>query len=532
MSISLPRHRSRLSDPDAGQLPVIWTVSVSRLTGLLGDVIPEFDRRARIVPINLGFEEAVDVIGQRLRREHCDVVIAGGSNAAYLRSRLEVPLVPIQANGFDLMEALARARRIAPRIGLVTHATDVPTFGSFQNSFGLDIEHRRFVTREDARDCIADLRANGIEVIVGTGMAIDHAEQVGLPGVLLYSADSVRQAFEHALELTQTLARSGAPSPRRRAPARQRDTDHALLGDSAAMQQVRERIALYAPYDSTVLITGATGTGKELVARQLHAASGRRGRFVALNCGAISESLLEAELFGYNEGAFTGARRGGRVGLVEAAEGGTLFLDEIGELPLPLQTRLLRVLEEREVLRVGATEPTAVDVRVVAATLQTLETLVDAQRFRRDLYYRLAALRIALPTLHERHEDVPLLVAHFFRQLAGTDAPLSVEALARLREYPWPGNVRELRNMVDRLRIHWPPERGALSAATMLAWLPELDAAGRAGAAVPARAPPAAGADSLPTLLARFDGNRARLAAELGISRTTLWRRLREAGLG
>jgi propionate catabolism operon transcriptional regulator len=408
----------------------------------------------------------------------------------------------------------------------------VPTFGSFQNSFGLDIEHRRFVTREDARDCIADLRANGIEVIVGTGMAIDHAEQVGLPGVLLYSADSVRQAFEHALELTQTLARSGAPSPRRRAPARQRDTDHALLGDSAAMQQVRERIALYAPYDSTVLITGATGTGKELVARQLHAASGRRGRFVALNCGAISESLLEAELFGYNEGAFTGARRGGRVGLVEAAEGGTLFLDEIGELPLPLQTRLLRVLEEREVLRVGATEPTAVDVRVVAATLQTLETLVDAQRFRRDLYYRLAALRIALPTLHERHEDVPLLVAHFFRQLAGTDAPLSVEALARLREYPWPGNVRELRNMVDRLRIHWPPERGALSAATMLAWLPELDAAGRAGAAVPARAPPAAGADSLPTLLARFDGNRARLAAELGISRTTLWRRLREAGLG
>lgn len=537
MSISLPRHRSRLSDPEAGQLPVIWTVSVSRLTGLLGDVIPEFDRRARIVPINLGFEEAVDVIGQRLRREHCDVVIAGGSNAAYLRSRLEVPLVPIQANGFDLMEALARARRIAPRIGLVTHATDVPTFGSFQHSFGLDIEHRRFVTREDARDCIADLRANGIEVIVGTGMAIDHAEQVGLPGVLLYSADSVRQAFEHALELTQTLARSGASSLRRRAPAKRRDADHALLGDSAPMQQVRENIALYAPYDSTVLVTGATGTGKELVARQLHTASGRRGRFVALNCGAISESLLEAELFGYTEGAFTGARRGGRVGLVEAAEGGTLFLDEIGELPLPLQTRLLRVLEEREVLRVGATEPTPVDVRVVAATLQTLESLVDAQRFRRDLYYRLAALRIALPTLHDRREDVPLLVNHFFRQLAGTDSPLSPEALARLRDYAWPGNVRELRNMVDRLRIHWQQQPGALSLPQMLQWLPELHAVQRprvlpgAGAptALSAASPARPDAAALQQLLADCGGNREQACAQLGVSRTTLWRWLREA---
>ncbi|WP_313245289.1 propionate catabolism operon regulatory protein PrpR [Stenotrophomonas rhizophila] len=535
MSISLPRHRSRQPDPDAGSLPVIWTVSVSRLTGLLGDVIPEFDRRARIVPINLGFEEAVDVIGQRLRREHCDVVIAGGSNAAYLRSRLEVPLVPIQANGFDLMEALARARRIAPRIGLVTHATDVPTFGSFQHSFGLDIEHRRFVTREDARDCIADLRANGIEVIVGTGMAIDHAEQVGLPGVLLYSADSVRQAFEHALELTQTLARVGAPSPRRRLPARRRDADHALLGDSAAMQQVRDRIALYAPHDSTVLVTGATGTGKELVARQLHGSSGRRGRFVALNCGAISESLLEAELFGYTEGAFTGARRGGRVGLVEAADGGTLFLDEIGELPLPLQTRLLRVLEEREVLRVGATEPTPVDVRVVAATLQTLESLVDTQRFRRDLYYRLAALRIALPTLHERRDDVPLLLEHFFTLLAGTPSPLAAAALQRLCDYAWPGNVRELRNMVDRLRIHWPHGRGELSLAQMQAWLPELASAPTtplaAADAVPGGVAQRAGArpgnDTLQQLLDHHGGNREQVAQRLGVSRTTLWRWLR-----
>jgi propionate catabolism operon transcriptional regulator len=526
----LPRSPLRHADADPGR-PVIWTVSVSRLTGLLGDVIPEFDRRARIEQINLGFEEAVEVIGQRLRREHCDVVIAGGSNAAWLRGRLDLPLVPIQANGFDLMEALARARRIAPRIGLVTHASDVPVFSSFQQSFGLDIEHRRFVTREDARDCIADLRANGIEVIVGTGMAIDHAEAAGLQGVLLYSADSVRQAFEHALELTHTLARSGS----RRLPLRQRRGSRAgqgtaLLGDSGAMAEVRQHIALYAPHDSTVLVSGETGTGKELVARQLHAESGRRGRFVALNCGAISESLLESELFGYSDGAFTGARRGGRIGLVEASDGGTLFLDEIGELPLPLQTRLLRVLEEREVLRVGATEPTPVNLRVVAATLQSLEQRVQAGQFRRDLYYRLATLRIVLPPLRARRDDVALLVRHFFQQLRGIDAPLDDDAMALLSAAQWPGNVRELRNLVDRLRIHWQPAEGPIDASRLLSLAPEL----AQGTPTSPAAPLAAGRPSsvqLQELLATHRNDREGMAQALGISRTTLWRWLRAAGL-
>ncbi|KAB0535371.1 propionate catabolism operon regulatory protein PrpR [Xanthomonas cissicola] len=509
-------------------LPFIWTVSVSRLTGLLADVIPEFDQRARIEQINLGFAEAVEVIGQRLRRERCDALVAGGSNAAYLRSRLALPFAPIQATGFDLMEALARARRIAPRIGVVTHATDVPSFHAFQHSFDLEIEHRRFVTAEDARDCIADLRASGIQVIVGTGMAIDFAEQAGLPGVLLYSADSVRHALEQAITLgtapgTDRVAGRTATRRARRADA--------LLGDDSAMLHVRELVQLYAPHAGTVLISGETGTGKELVARQLHAGSRRRGRFVAINCGAISESLLEAELFGYSDGAFTGARRGGHTGLIETAQDGTLFLDEIGELPMPLQTRLLRVLEEREVLRVGATMPVAIDVRVVAASLQELQQLVEQGRFRRDLFYRLAALRIALPPLRDRHHDIALLLAHYFQQLGSIPSPLSPSALQRLQQHPWPGNVRELRNLVERLCIHWKAQaHDSLSLEQLERWAPELfDTPADNRGAPRERADLATSrlqltASAVRVALDRANGNRALAAQALGVSRTTLWR--------
>lgn len=517
-----------LPETAEASLPVIWTVSVSRLTGLLADVIPEFDQRARIEQINLGFAEAVEVVGHRLRRERCDALVAGGSNAAYLRSRLALPFAPIRATGFDLMEALARARRIGPRIGVVTHASDVPSFRAFQHSFDLDIEHRRFVTAEDARDCIADLRASGIQVIVGTGMAIDFAEQAGLPGVLLYSADSVRQALEQAIALgtaPSTDRAAGCSATRR---ARRAD---ALLGEDSAMLQVRELVQLYAPHTGTVLISGETGTGKELAARQLHAGSRRRGRFVAINCGAISESLLEAELFGYSDGAFTGARRGGHTGLIEAAQEGTLFLDEIGELPMPLQTRLLRVLEEREVLRVGATVPIAVDVRVIAASLQELQHLVEQGRFRRDLFYRLAALRIALPPLRNRHNDIALLLAHYFQQLGSIPSPLSAAALQCLQQHTWPGNVRELRNLVERLCIHWKAQpHDSLSLEQLERWAPELFDAQLGNRDIPHEQADLATsrlqltASAVRAALDRANGNRALAAQTLGVSRTTLWR--------
>ncbi|HLU26223.1 MAG TPA: sigma-54 dependent transcriptional regulator [Longimicrobiales bacterium] len=233
-----------------------------------------------------------------------------------------------------------------------------------------------------------------------------------------------------------------------------------IVGETEAMQEVLERVVQIAPVNATVLITGESGTGKELVARGIHALSNRRHRpFIAANVAALPETLLESELFGHEKGAFTGAIAQ-RKGLFELANRGTLFLDEIGELPLSTQTKLLRVLESREFMRVGGESPIQVDVRVIAATNQNLRHLVELGEFRRDLYYRLNVLHIELPPLRERAEDIPILVETFIRQAAREhDRPrvvVSPEAMAVLQAYPWPGNIRELKNLVESMVILAP----------------------------------------------------------------------------
>jgi DNA-binding NtrC family response regulator len=225
-----------------------------------------------------------------------------------------------------------------------------------------------------------------------------------------------------------------------------------LLGHSDAMRQVFAILERVSDSDCTVLLEGESGTGKELAARALHEASSRRGElFVAVDCGALPPSLIESELFGHVKGAFTGAA-GDRPGLFEEADGGTLFLDEIGELPLDLQPKLLRVLESRCVRRLGDARAREVNVRLVAATNRNLTREVAEKRFREDLYFRLGVIRVRLPTLRERREEIPRLVAHFMSSL-GQDPSQGIpdSMMAMLQEYPWPGNVRELRNVVERL---------------------------------------------------------------------------------
>ncbi len=237
------------------------------------------------------------------------------------------------------------------------------------------------------------------------------------------------------------------------------------LGDSPAAQAIRHMVAKVAPSAATVLITGESGTGKELVARGLHDQSPRcTANFVPVNCGAIPKELLESELFGHRKGAFTGAHAD-RIGRFELAHGGTLFLDEIGDMPLDMQVKLLRVLQERCIEPVGSGRPVSVDVRVVAATHRDLEAEIAAGRFREDLYYRLNVLPLHTPALRERQGDIPDLLAHFARRFAmpgRTPIRFGADFLSVLQAYAWPGNVRELGNLVDRFTALFSEQEIAL----------------------------------------------------------------------
>ncbi|EAX46976.1 sigma54 specific transcriptional regulator, Fis family [Thermosinus carboxydivorans Nor1] len=298
-----------------------------------------------------------------------------------------------------------------------------------------------------------------------------------------------------------------------------------------AMRAVIDEARRFAAVDATILIQGETGVGKEYFAHAIHAASPRRyGPFVAVNCAAIPATVLESELFGYAEGAFTGAKKGGKVGLFEQAHGGTIFLDEIGEMAEELQARLLRVLQEHEIYRIGDDRVIPVDIRVIAATNRDLRAMVAAGRFREDLYYRLDVLALEVPPLRARKQDIPLFVRKFIdefnhkyrRAVQGIDD----EGLALLAAYDWPGNVRELHNVVDRLMAL---AAGPVITATEVRQCLERRLRSSDRPAAPGMK--AAEAAAIRDALARANGNKQQAARLLGIGRSTLWRKLRELGI-
>jgi len=635
-------------------LPSIVAVGYKGLSRLIHSLTPEYKHLANIRIIDELFDEAVTIARGIDQRGEADIFLSGGANGAFLRDTVSRPVAQIKISGVDLIRAIKRAQRISDRIAFVTYQQKNNELNDVNELLDIQIEQRTYTTADDVRDQIHDLAQSGYKVIIGASLVIEHAEQNNLTGILIYSPNSIRQAFENAIEISaiqkteeerserlstilrhlnegvisvdveekiqsinpameallgvseqQALGKeiseinpglnlkktlkegcmdlqaiehienktivtnripiknnglvSGAvltfqPATTieyadRNIRAKKRASNlsakyrlEEIIAHSDSIKQAKTLATQYSRTDSTIVITGESGTGKELFAQGIHNASDRRaGPFVAVNCAAISETILENELFGHEEGSFTGARRGGKEGLFEAAHTGTIFLDEIGDMPISLQTRLLRVLQEKEVVRIGGNQPVLVDIRVVTATNKNLSNMMAEKSFRDDLYYRLNILRLHLPPLKERPEDIPPLLQHLIitalaKNRCNKDAePLIQLILPSLISYAWPGNVREMENFSERLAVFYRDVDITKPSAEESIWniIPEVqDPLNISNVRqLPTTARPtkqADNSDSLAHVIREYNGNQSLAAKALGISRTTLWRRLKK----
>lgn len=442
---------------------------------------------------------ARELLAEALRKEGYHVEAFADGEEVITRGRqgrVDLVLTDIRMGAVDGLTVLREFKRLSPNTAVVV----LTAFGSLEGA----IE----AIKQGAYDYLAKpFKKEDIKLVVKRGL--DHCR------------------------LLQENARF-------REELKSKDEWSPLVGSSTAMLEVYKLVARVAESKSTVLLQGESGTGKELIARAIHTNGPRRDKpFIPVNCGALPDTLLESEMFGYEKGAFTGAA-GTKVGLFESANGGTLFLDEIGELGQALQVKLLRVMQDQEVRRVGSTTSTRVDVRIIAATNRDLEQLVKEGKFRDDLYYRLKVVPITLPSLVDRREDIPMLVHHFLQKCAaGTDHAVRgvlPETMAFLSKYRWPGNVRELENAIERAvsLSHGPlltpedlPEVIRQSATTeadaRLSQVDQPDEAYLTLEEVEKR--------HLTRVLKETKGNKVKAAKILGIDRRTLYRMAERFGL-
>jgi len=620
---------------------------------LAGSVLPDYADLLDLQVIEQPFDEGLRTATRMARSREVDVFMSTNLMAEELRVHLDRPVVPIRITGFEIMRALTQAAALGERVALISFGRineDVERLGPLLK---LEVRQAAYMVPGDIEKQFKQLRRDGIEVVIGSGVVVDLARQYGLTGIFVHGEPSMRKALDEAVELIR-LMRSDAAKRERldaivrhlkegvvavdmdervqlinpameqfmgvdgsaavgrklgeltqdlrlddtlrrgvadlgqveqlgirtvvasRIPIREQGVQTGavltlqdaqavqradrnirvqakqrqfkaryrldqIAGEGSGMALARTKAGHYALSESTVLITGESGTGKELFAQGIHNASRRCDEaFVAVNCPAIPENLLESELFGYDEGAFTGARRGGKLGLFEAAHGGTIFLDEIGDMPIMLQTRLLRVLQEREILRVGGYTSIPVDVRVIAATNVDLHDQIANGSFRKDLFYRLNILHLELPPLRQRREDVPALAAMLARALlkrTGSSlraADFLPQLMPALQRHSWPGNVREMENVIERVIAFYTPLGGVADPETLKFVAPELFArepevqrefGGPVALRALSRASELAHAREV---LSDCGGDHAMAARQLGISRTTLWRKLRE----
>jgi len=391
---------------------------------------------------------------------------------------------------------------------------------------------------KDGLSLLEDLKKQGVTspVVMMSGQAhIEMAVRATRLGAIDFlekpiSTDKLLLTVENSLKL-QRLEHENQQ-------LRQRLGKHEIVWKGEAMRRVMAQLERVAASESRVCILGETGTGKELVARTIHEKSARSaGPFVTLNCAAVPAELIESELFGHEKGSFTGAA-GRHVGKFEQADGGTIFLDEIGDMPMNMQAKLLRVLEESEVERIGGDKPISVNVRVVVATHRDLETRVREEKFRQDLFHRIYVFPLVLPPLRERREDIPALVDHFAAQVCAQNGwkpvPFTPDAMAALQSHAWPGNVRELRNMVERLMLL--ATEGQVDLATVQMALPRTAAVSTAASATTGSGPLANRVESFErevilAELKRAQYNMSSAAKSLGLERSHLYKKAEQLGI-
>ena len=540
---------------------------------------PELSKIAQQVCDELEVDAAI-VIGdldegvkaaRKLIDDGAEVIISRGGTATAIAKQLDEPVMEIIVSPYDIIRAVARAKKYGNHIGVVGFRNVIYGSKSLEEVLDVKIEELEIKDEKDALYVIDKAKKDGIQVIVGDAVSVRYSKKLGLQSVLVTSGkESISMALREAQELVAVRRREKARAEQFKAildftyegiiatdaegkislvnpaaekilaktktsllyqPAgevlpslalkRVQEKGKPLLGElhrvgnsmvvhnlvpvitnhettgivitfqdaghlqavenkvrrelylkghvaqhtfeniitcSTTMKNVIEQARQFAQAEAAVVITGETGTGKEMFAQSIHNNSDRKdGPFVAVNCAAVPENLLESELFGYEEGAFTGARRGGKKGLFELAHNGTIFLDEIGELPLKLQARLLRVLQEKAIIRVGGDRVIPINVRIIAATHRNLEESVNKGTFRQDLYYRLNVLRVSLPPLRERKDDIPLLIDRLLEKICRRTNKarpiISDKVLKIFSSYHWPGNVRELENILERLVV-------------------------------------------------------------------------------
>ncbi len=435
----------------------------------------------------------------------------------------------------NTLASLARAFRLAGHEAVVcdsaVRALELIKSQSFDLIFS-DV----VMPGKDGLSFLEDYHALGLStpVVMMSGQAhIEMAVRATRLGAIDFlekplSSDKLLLTVENALKLKRLEQENRE--------LRQRVGKQDIVWSGEAMRKVMAQAERVAASETRVCILGETGTGKELVARTLHERSPRRnGPFVTLNCAAVPAELVESELFGHEKGAFTGAAAR-HAGKFEQAERGTLFLDEIGDMPLPMQAKLLRVLEQHEIERVGGERPIAVDVRVIVATHRRLEALVQEGKFRQDLYHRIYVYPLALPALRERRDDIPALVEHFARQITEQNGwkpiPVSTDAIELLQAYTWPGNVRELRNVVERLLLLSTDNR--VDAAVVRAALPDMVAAAPESSSVSGPLAQRVEGFERSAILAELKAQQyhiTRAAEALGLERSHLYKKCQQLGI-